>query len=307
MKPQINLFIDSGAFSAWQGGFEIDLKKYIDFIHEHKEFIHVYACLDVINNAEKTWQNQLEMEKQGLSPIITYHTGEELEWLEKYVERYPYIAIGGTAGGAQKYRQRFLDECWHIICDTPDRKPRCKVHGFGIGALNLKNLYKWHSVDSTTWVTNIEKYPSIIVPKSKNGKVSFNYGAWKIASSDESPDKKDVGKHILNLSEIERQFIKRHAIAVLNSFQKDLPKSKEGIGHKSKKHYLEYFSCIAASDQPDWLKSIGKTNFLVSYYQMIGKKPQITRACLEKIVTPTYDKEACRRLVREDISDFEAM
>ena len=57
-KNKVDLFLDSGAFSAETQGAKIDIQEYIDFIKEHQDVIEVYANLDVIGDPVSTWKNQ---------------------------------------------------------------------------------------------------------------------------------------------------------------------------------------------------------------------------------------------------------
>ncbi len=77
MDREYRLFLDSGAYSAFRQGVEIDLQAYITFCHEHKDVFEVYAVLDDIRDPRRTWENQQEMERQGLRPLPTYHYGED--------------------------------------------------------------------------------------------------------------------------------------------------------------------------------------------------------------------------------------
>jgi hypothetical protein len=90
---QINrLFLDSGAFSVYTRGEQIDIDAYIDFIR--KKNIKLYANLDVIKNAEATLENQRYMEKQGLNPLPCFHIEEPFDFFEYYIKNYEYIGIG---------------------------------------------------------------------------------------------------------------------------------------------------------------------------------------------------------------------
>ncbi len=206
-KNKVSLFLDSGAFSAWSKGIEINLQEYIDFIKKHKKYIDVYACLDVIGDPEQTYENQLEMEKQGLNPMICFHNGEDHKWLELYLEKYDYVALGGIASGVP-YRtvQKHLDRCWDIICDTKDRIPKHKIHGFGLTSLPLMLRYPWYSVDSTSWVLT-GRFGSVFVPKKKNNKYVYDENSWKVTVSSKSPSKKEAGKHIDTFSNMEKDRI----------------------------------------------------------------------------------------------------
>ena len=171
-KREIDLFIDSGAFSADSQGIEINIDEYIAFLKENASIINAYACLDVIGDPEGTYRNQLYMEKQGLMPIIAFHKGEDYKWLHKYVEKYDYIALGGMAGGIDVSPDglaKHLDRCFDIVCDTPDRLPRCRVHGFGVNSLRMMFRYPWYSVDSTGWIKSTAM-GFILLPRVKRGK-----------------------------------------------------------------------------------------------------------------------------------------
>lgn len=152
IKKQVNLFLDSGAFSAMTKGVEINIQDYIAFIKEYRKYISVYAVLDVIGDPEATLRNQHIMEDAGLCPLPCFHYGEPLRYLQKYVAEYDYIALGGMARlGARPDMFRFLDDCFDVICDK-DGLPKVKVHGFGITTISVMKRYPFYSVDSTSWL-----------------------------------------------------------------------------------------------------------------------------------------------------------
>ena len=45
-NKKVELFLDSGAFSAWSQKIEINIQDYISFIKEHEDVIDIYANLD---------------------------------------------------------------------------------------------------------------------------------------------------------------------------------------------------------------------------------------------------------------------
>lgn len=137
----MNIFIDSGAFSAHVKGIQIPLGNYIDFIKRLKP--DLYASLDVIGDAKATEENTKTMEDQGLKPMPVFHMGETLEELQKLFT-YDYIALGGMVNSPQL--ESWLDSVWWYIWKY---KPTLKVHGFGMTDLGLMIKYPWHSVDSS--------------------------------------------------------------------------------------------------------------------------------------------------------------
>ncbi|MFA5652425.1 MAG: hypothetical protein WC933_03605 [Candidatus Paceibacterota bacterium] len=203
---KINLFLDSGAFSAKTQGVTIDIQEYISFIKEHESVIEIYANLDVIGDPVATWKNQRIMENAGLHPIPCYHHGEDIKWLEKYLEKYEYIALGGMVKAGNKNLIQWLDRIFpQYICDEKGF-PKVKIHGFGLTSLPLMLRYPWYSVDSTSWVIT-GRLGSIYIPRFRSGEWIYDEQSWKIAVSNRSPGIKEAGQHISTLSKKEREIL----------------------------------------------------------------------------------------------------
>lgn len=205
-ENKVNLFLDSGAFSAWSQGKEIDIQEYIQFIKKHEKVIDVYANLDVIGDPEATWQNQLIMEEAGLSPLPCFHYGSPKKYLKRYVEKYEYISLGGMVPISNTGLIKWLDSIWTEIITDNKGIPRVKVHGFGLTSLKLMMRYPWYSVDSTSWVVT-GRLGSIYVPRYRNGEWVYDENSWKVAVSNKSPSNKEAGKHLETLPPIEKEII----------------------------------------------------------------------------------------------------
>ena len=145
---QSHLFIDSGGFSAFSKGVQINLDDYIEFIKRYEDAIDDYANLDVIGDHKASMRNQQYMEDAGMKPIPVFHWGSKLEDLKAMVERYDRIALGGLVPHARKKSRlfRWLDSCFSII------RNNAKVHGFGMSGLPVLLRYPWFSCDSTSWL-----------------------------------------------------------------------------------------------------------------------------------------------------------
>jgi hypothetical protein len=165
-KREASVLLDSGAFSAWNKGEEINLNDYIAFVKAHEHLVDNYVCLDTIpgsmgrmdrsqdsieNSAKASYKNQQIMRDAGLSPIPVFHQGERFEWLEKYVsDGEPYVGISPYMRSTQTNLMKWLDECFSRITDAHGRA-LVKTHGFGVTSHEVMWRYPWHSVDSTTW------------------------------------------------------------------------------------------------------------------------------------------------------------
>ena len=168
------LFIDSGAYSAWTRGVEIDVDEYIAWINERADYIDLFGQVDVIPGdkihgatmqqvikaAEKTWENYLYMRERVKYPerlLYTFHVGEPIQYLERALEwkdpqgdLIPYIALGGMVGKSESIRRSFLDNCFDAIRRSSN--PDVKVHAFGMTSFKLLSNYPITSADSTSWI-----------------------------------------------------------------------------------------------------------------------------------------------------------
>lgn len=207
-QNKIDLFLDSGAYSAFTQNVQIDIREYISFIKEHQDCINVYANLDVIGSAEGTWKNQLIMEKAGLKPLPVYHFKEPIAWLLKYLDRgYDYLAIGGLVKAGNILP--FLDEIFMKHLCASSGIPKLKIHGFGLTSLKLMLRYPWYSVDSTSWVMT-GRMGSIFMPSMRGGKFIYDENSWKIVVSNRSPANKEAGKHFTTLTKLEKKVVERY-------------------------------------------------------------------------------------------------
>ena len=236
--PKLHFF-DSGSFSLWTEAekfakehncgewefYETDmfwdyLEAYASFIKEYKRGLTYYANVDVLPFRRRkpddktktsfalTWRNQKELEKRGLNPIPVIHQSDPLKVLKRYLaEGYEYIALGGLVSRVKKGTWRnWMDRTFDVICDTPNRMPSTKVHGFGVTNFTGMTQYPWHSVDSTSW-TKAGGFGNVLVPHKRSGKFVFDRSPYTMPVSVESPERKIRGRHLTNLNKADRTII----------------------------------------------------------------------------------------------------
>lgn len=189
------VFLDSGAFSAFTQGVEIDLPGYCSYIKRNADLILVASVLDGIGDPLKTYQNQKRMEDLGTRPLPCFHYGEDERYLEYYLQNYEYITLGGMVPIAKPQLRIWLDRIWSKYLTDEHGLPRIKVHGFGLTRVDLMQRYPWYSVDSSSWVQSANN-GGIYIP---------DHGT--IFISDDSPQAKDEGRHFNTISPMERQVL----------------------------------------------------------------------------------------------------
>lgn len=129
--------------------------RYAAFMKRHSGDIRLFANLDVIGSAEKTWEVQMYFEKEhGLRPVPVVHFGEDVSWIARYVEAgFDILGLGGYAGGVGRFEMtNWTDRAFIELCPkSNDHLPVVRVHGFAMTGWYGICRWPWWSVDSTSW------------------------------------------------------------------------------------------------------------------------------------------------------------
>ena len=188
----IELFLNSGAYSAFTQKETIDIEQYAKFIKEHGDKFSAVANLDDIGDTgPKSWANLKRLEQLGCDVLPVFHYNDDVMYLTKMIDNYPFIALGGLVGSSRKVLQEWLDRIWHRLIHK-DGTPRLRVHGFGLTDYKLMERYPWYSVDSVSWA-RAGMYGGCVF--YENGRL------YNISFSDQSPVD---GWHYKRLSDTQR-------------------------------------------------------------------------------------------------------
>lgn len=196
----VQVFLDSGAFSAFTKGVKVDLPAYCQYIKENEDIIvkddgaMCASVLDGIGDPLETWQNQRAMEQHGVVPLPCFHYGEDERYLEWYMANYEYITLGGMVPISTMQLYHWLDRIWEKYLTDGAGRPKIKVHGFGLTTVKLMERYPWYSVDSSTWVQH-----------AATGQVTVPGLAGTVQISANSPSAKVEGRHLDTLPPLQRQ------------------------------------------------------------------------------------------------------
>lgn len=173
--PDLKIIIDSGAFSAWNSGQDVDIKDYAKFCHQvadrwkFKE-LHI-VNLDVIpgkkgeglgpdpgkaikDSAEGGSHNADILRAEGLDPIEVFHQGEDDEFLHRMISNseHPYIGVSPANDVSPQGRQVWLGKTFGTLKKHYPGKVR--THGFGVTGMYLMKSWPWTSVDSASYKIN---------------------------------------------------------------------------------------------------------------------------------------------------------
>lgn len=141
-----SIFLDSGAYSVFNSGVEINIDSFIDFAKEHRGELDAIASLDVLGDPEGSLANYKYTIKRGLDVWPTYHFGEPDRILQEYVENTNCICVGGVAGTGI-HPTSIAKNLWFIMT----RYPGLNIHVFGVNCFDVLMPIPIYSVDALTW------------------------------------------------------------------------------------------------------------------------------------------------------------
>lgn len=148
----VDFLIDSGAFTAWSLGKQVNITEYMNWLVENRRLINHAAALDVIGDWRGSAKNFDLMQStigDKVDVIPAWHLGSPLEELARLCKENPYIAIGGCVPYAKtpKLLMRHLVQAHKVA-----REYGTGLHGLGItGKVTMTSL-PWKSTDSSSWV-----------------------------------------------------------------------------------------------------------------------------------------------------------
>lgn len=176
-KTPGKILIDSGAFSAWNKGKEVDFDAYIEYcktaLNDPRAKNKLIRCvnLDVIPGkkgetssltksvkiedkkiidqaAEQGYKNLLYFLSKGITPIHVFHQGEDFKWLELMVEKTDYIGISPANDVGMDQKRLWIDRTFSYM---ERNNIRVKTHGFAVWSPSIIVSYPWTSCDAATW------------------------------------------------------------------------------------------------------------------------------------------------------------
>jgi hypothetical protein len=151
------LIIDSGAFSFMNTKQDLSGFSWTNYIKKYAEFINHYDIkyfleldIDVIIGYKKTLQLRDLLENlTGKQCIPVWHTPRGIDDFISMCKDYDYVAIGGIV---QKQFPPHLHHKFPWFIDKA-HEHGARIHGLGYTATKNLSIYKWDSVDSTSWIS----------------------------------------------------------------------------------------------------------------------------------------------------------
>jgi hypothetical protein len=151
-----NLIVDSGAFSAWNSGKEIDIEKYAEFcLSKNPDW--TFISLDVIPETgsgpaaiekccEQGYENYLWLKDKGIKNLMpVFHYGDNFKWLKKFMDVADYIGISPANDTHENVKVGWCREVFKVL------KADYKTHALGYTTLRGVTQFPFYSIDSISY------------------------------------------------------------------------------------------------------------------------------------------------------------
>lgn len=229
---KIPVMLDSGAYSALTQRKPIALREYIDFCGEMvPRFRKAGIELTVVNlddphgDGSTSYENWLEMRRNGLCPLPMWHVHTSRKYLYRYMEHSAYIGLGGVGRQRSVFRRhasayRSADGVLRAKgastrLATYDRvftsAPGVRFHFMACMIPSIVLRYPVFSVDGTRWLLE-SAWGTIPMPRlGSDGQWDYLRRYRQLYVSDRQRDKPD---HLLNLPPAQRRRVVAYLVSI---------------------------------------------------------------------------------------------
>ncbi len=216
-KNQVEIMLDSGAFTAWNKGKTVELKPLIE---AYGEIIEKYEHglrkiwlinLDKIPGERGRTASKAEIEEAieesdrnfeilvkefGNRVLPVFHQNESRERLHDVCQMADYICVSPRNDVGEKHRISWAAEV-HTLLSKQQRKIR--THGLATTGMHMLRNVDWYSADSAWWLQT-----------AINGSIfylSHDGDLRTIQVSDRAGARKDAGQHYTTIPKPMQEFI----------------------------------------------------------------------------------------------------
>lgn len=202
---------DSGAFSAMSTGKPIEREVFHAWADRWRDDLLWVAALDVIGDAEASYQNWLAARRDGLELVPTIHYGEGTAQLDRFAEEgATLIGLGGMVPYSSE-KDRLMRWCLMMHRHARDHHPQVRFHGWGISHPYLVDNLPWWSTDSSGF-SSCFRFGTLRLWEPRRGRfvgVDLNgrdlarharllrevYGIdWRVVAESKSENRRELGR-----------------------------------------------------------------------------------------------------------------
>lgn len=208
------LMLDSGAFTAWSKGAEVELDHllhvYGDMLTKYQPYMkEIWLInLDKIPGSpgrtagEQEIQEAIEISDRNYAVLVkefgervlpVFHQNENEERLSQIVAMAPYVCVSPRNDLPEHHRVSWSQYVHGL-------QPKMKSHGLATTGSQMLTTVPWHSADSASWV---------FAGAMGNITVLLNQKVVSISMSNESPSRHEMNKHFDTMPVLAQEMIEQ--------------------------------------------------------------------------------------------------
>lgn len=169
-----NVYIDSGAFSAYNAGKTIRLSEYMAFIDRLPFRPTGYFQLDVVGDRDATLRNLRVQYDAGQRPIAVFQRGMPASDLETLYQYTDIVGVGGLGNSTRK-----AEYCKFVGRHASGRG----LHLLGHVSAPTIAAVKPTSCDSTNWMFG-SRGLAVMLYGGRGKRYGFHRGQWRSGKTD---------------------------------------------------------------------------------------------------------------------------
>lgn len=169
VPKQVDLWLDSGAYSSWTKGVEFTAATYLEWINSFRSQLKAFRRVFVVSldkipgrygvpptaadyrdAVEITLENTRWLLSQGLQVVPVHHQGEPIELFREYLSLCEYVGISPANDSPQTKRLAYCRSLWQTLKEHSSDAV-FPTHNFGNIAIEQLKVFPFYSADSTSW------------------------------------------------------------------------------------------------------------------------------------------------------------
>lgn len=170
-NQDLDLLVDSGAFTAHETGKSINRADYTAWLSDHHEHIRAAFTLDVIGDYVGTARNHEWMKERlpaDVELVPVWHTMSPLDELHRLCSENAYIGIGGATGLSLRVKANMQ----HLVrAHRIAREHGTVLHGLGVTGSQGGWRLPWSTCDSSSWLYG--RRHGMLILAERSGKINI--------------------------------------------------------------------------------------------------------------------------------------
>lgn len=225
-QKRVEIMLDSGAFTAWNKGGQVELEPlmevYSEMVEKYEDGLKAIWLINLdkipgqrgrtateeeIDDAIRVSDRNFAILEQEFGPRVlpVFHQNESKKRLREVASMAQYICISPRNDLGERYRISWAAEVHNLLKDLKYQGAPIQTHGLATTGMKMMDMVPWYSADSAWWLST-----------AINGSIMYvsQTGIIKtILVSEKSPGRKDKNQHYVSMAKpIQRYIDERLAV-----------------------------------------------------------------------------------------------